>query len=110
MDEPIEVEVNCPDMEIAEAIGRACVEARLAACANIVPGVVGLWWWDGAIERGVEARLALKSRAALFTPLCALIKRHHPYELPAITAQAVAASNPGYDDWLRTETGAGRVS
>jgi hypothetical protein len=38
----------------AERIGKAVLEKRLAACVNILPGMISHYWWQGAIERGEE--------------------------------------------------------
>ena len=38
--------------EAAEGVGRALVEGKLAACVNIVPGMVSVYRWEGRIERG----------------------------------------------------------
>lgn len=101
----IEVEVNCPDAETARHIARAAVEAALAACANILPGVESIYLWQGRIETEPEVALRLKSRAERFDALCTLITRLHPYDLPAIVALPVLAANPGYGEWLREGTG-----
>ena len=97
----IEVEVSCPDAETARRIARAAVEAGLAACANILPGVESIYLWQGRIEAEPEVALRLKSRGACFEALCALITRLHPYDLPAIIALPLVAANPGYGEWLR---------
>ena len=44
----------------AERIGRELVERRLCACVNILPGMVSLYWWQGAIERSEEAVMIIK--------------------------------------------------
>ncbi len=104
MTQMIEVEVNCPDVETARAIGRAAVEAGLAACGNVIAGVESVYLWQGRVESDPEVTLRLKSRAGVFDRLCALIGRMHPYELPAIVALPVLAANPGYADWLESGT------
>jgi periplasmic divalent cation tolerance protein len=100
MTQMVEVEVNCPDLDCARAIARAAVEAGLAACANVIAGVESVYLWQGRVESDPEVTLRLKSRMAVFDRLCALIVSLHPYDLPAIVALPVLASNPGYADWL----------
>lgn len=104
MTQMIEVEVNCPDVETARAIGRAAVEEGLAACANVVAGVESVYLWQGRVESDPEVALRLKSRMAVFDRLCTLIGRLHPYDLPAIVALPVLAANAGYADWLEEGT------
>ncbi len=101
--ELIELEVTCPDTDSARAVARAVLQARLAACANIVTGVESLFHWQGRIDSETEALLRLKAPASAFDALCAVITRHHPYDLPAITALAVARAGPGVGDWVAAE-------
>ena len=101
--EPLEVEVTCPDAACAQGLAEAAVAARLAACAWVVPGVLSVYRWRGAVETAPEVLLRLKSRADLFEPLCALIRAGHPYDLPAIVAVPVARLGPGVADWWEGE-------
>lgn len=99
----IEVEVACPDPDTARAIARAALSARLAACGNVLPGMDSVYRWRGTVQTDPEALLRLKTLPALFDPLCALIRAHHPYDLPAIVALPAMALGPGVADWLRAE-------
>ena len=104
MDTFIEVEITCPDAAVAEAVARACIGARLAACANIRPGLHSLYRWQGAVEEASEVALALKTRAALFDAVCEAVSEVHPYEVPAIVAWQLVGVSPAYAAWLRDET------
>ena len=44
------VYVTCKDRAEALNVGRAVVEARLAACANIIDGIDGIYWWQGELQ------------------------------------------------------------
>ena len=57
--------VTAPSRAEAEAIGRALVEARLAASVNVVPAVSSFYWWEGTLREGDEAMLWAKTRADL---------------------------------------------
>ena len=50
MTEALFVYITAADRDEALAVGRALVEARLAACANVVGGMRSIYWWRGAIE------------------------------------------------------------
>jgi periplasmic divalent cation tolerance protein len=100
----IDVWVNCPDRAVAESIGGACVEARLAACANVMGPISSIYRWEGRIERADEVPLLLKTRADLFAALCDRVKQAHPYETPSIVATELALVDGDYADWLRQET------
>ncbi len=88
----------------AEAIGRALVEARLAAAVNVVPRVSSLYRWDGALREGTEAMLWAKTRADLVAPLTALVKARHGYACPCIVALPITGGNADYLAWIDAET------
>ncbi len=100
----IHLSVPCPDLDSARTIARATLTARLAACANITPGVHSLFHWQGAIEEEPEVILLLKTRAALLDELVTCVTAEHPYDLPVITWEAVQTT-PQAADWLAQETG-----
>jgi periplasmic divalent cation tolerance protein len=101
----IDVLITCPDSDCAERIAQACVQERLAACANVGGGIVSIYNWKGATERANEIPLSLKTRAALFGRLSARVKALHPYETPCIVAMALADVETDYAGWLEAETG-----
>jgi periplasmic divalent cation tolerance protein len=93
-----------PSVVEAERIGRELVEKRLCACVNILPGMVSLYWWQGAIERGEEAVMIIKTRAALVEPVRATVRRLHSYTTPAILVLPIESVDPDYREWLLTES------
>ena len=99
--------VTTADADTALRIGRTLVEARLAACANVLPGMTSVYWWEGKVEQAAEAVLVLKTRASLVDAATARIKALHPYACPCVVALPVEGGNPDYLDWLRWETAAG---
>ncbi len=100
----LEIEVTCPDSESATIIAKACLRARLIACANLLPQVESLFFWQGQVDSESETLLRMKTRETLFDEICALVKEHHPYELPAIIAYPVTQAGPGVADWVGAET------
>lgn len=96
--------VTAPSRAEAEAIGRALVEARLAASVNIVPGVSSFFWWEGALRESDEAMLWAKTRADRIAPLTAKVKALHSYDCPCVIALPITGGNPDYLAWIDTET------
>ena len=89
----------------AEAIAEKVVGGRLAACANILPGMRSLYWWQGKLEKGEEAVLILKTRPDLVETATAAVKAAHGYSVPCVLPIAVGAGgNPDYIVWLLGET------
>ncbi|BCX17018.1 MAG: divalent ion tolerance protein [Geminicoccaceae bacterium] len=98
--------VTCASTEEALRIGRAVVEARLAACANVLPGLTSIYHWQGRIETGQECALVLKTRAELVEALVAEVRALHSYTVPCVVALPITAGNPDYLSWLANETAA----
>jgi periplasmic divalent cation tolerance protein len=104
MPQTLLVIANCPDEETANAIALASVEARLAACVNILPRVQSIYRWQGAVESATEIPLLLKSTATSYPALETLIRERHPYDVPEIVALPVAHGLPAYLNWVAAET------
>ena len=84
----------------AERIARELVERRLAACVNILPGVVSFYRWQGAVQRDAERMLVIKTRAEKLPALREALVSLHPYELPELVALPVADGHPPYLGWI----------
>lgn len=87
--------------EQADALARAAVERRLAACVH-VEAIRSTYRWQGAIECEAEVRLMFKTTQALYPALEALLLDLHPYQLPAVFALAVTEASTGYLAWLES--------
>ena len=51
--------VTAPNLKTARQLARAALEARLIACANLVPKIESHYRWRGRIESGAEVLLVL---------------------------------------------------
>lgn len=94
-----------PDHGTATGIARALVEARLAACVNVVPGLTSIYRWEGAVHEDAELLLVIKTRRALFDELARALSAAHPYEVPEIVALPLAGGGAKYLAWLAESTG-----
>lgn len=101
--EYIQVVTTVSSAAEAEAIARGLLEARLAACVQIVGPLTSMYWWQGKIDRAGEYQCLLKSRADRFEEVAAAIIGLHPYEVPEIIALPITAISPGYRQWLAAE-------
>jgi periplasmic divalent cation tolerance protein len=104
MDEALVVYCPFPDAASAEAAGRRLVEARLAACVNLLPGMRSIYRWQGDIDAADEVVMIVKSRTRLAESVVAELARLHPYETPAILAWPAPAASAATLGWITDET------
>ena len=104
MDRAVFVYTTWPTTVEAETAGRALVERRLAACVNILPGMISLYRWEGEVERGEEAVMIVKTRASLADAVSDAVKELHTYDTPAILVLPLESVEKTYLAWLLAET------
>jgi periplasmic divalent cation tolerance protein len=90
----------CPDIDEARRLGHRLLDAKLAGCINILPGMVSLYDWQGAREENAETVLIAKTSAVQAAKARDFLEREHPYELPAVLTIPLADVNAGYCAWL----------
>jgi periplasmic divalent cation tolerance protein len=94
---------NLPDHGAAEKLAHALIEEKVAACVNILGACTSVYRWQGVIENAMEVPLLIKTTAARYAALEAVVRRLHPYELPEIIAVPLAHGLPGYLKWVTGE-------
>lgn len=101
--EPRFVYITCKNEEEALEVAEAVVEARLAACANLLPGMRSVYWWKGKIVKEEEVVVVLKSKADNMEALIEKVKSVHSYTVPCVVGLPILEGNPDYLDWLAKE-------
>ena len=104
MSDALEVHVTMPNADTARSIGRTLVQERLAACVNVVPGVVSIYSWNGALHEDDEVVCLIKTSPERFERLRARVVELHPYDVPEVIAFAVDDGSREYLDWVRSST------
>jgi periplasmic divalent cation tolerance protein len=104
MERAVLVYTTWPSIVEAERAGRSIVEQRLAACVNIVPGMISHYWWEGKIERAEEAVMIVKTRASLAEAVRRAVKEAHNYKTPSIMVLPVESVDADYYAWIVRET------
>jgi len=97
--------VTAPSADDAARIGRALVEERLAACANVVGPIRSIYRWQGAVEEADESLMLVKARAADVDRVTARVRELHTYDVPEIIALPIRGGSPAYLAWLAESTG-----
>jgi periplasmic divalent cation tolerance protein len=95
------VMVTCGNTAEAKRIARAVVEARLAACVNILPGAVtSIYRWKGKVESAQERLLLIKTSRKHLAKLQAAVERLHSYKVPEFLVLPIAAGSRKYMAWM----------
>jgi periplasmic divalent cation tolerance protein len=92
--------VTASSPEEAKAIATSLIEAKLAACVNIL-SVDSFYTWEGQINSEPEWQLIIKTDLEKFEQLCAKVQELHSYSVPEIIALPIVAGSPTYLDWLK---------
>jgi periplasmic divalent cation tolerance protein len=96
--------ITVPSETEAQKIAEAVVADRLAACANIVPGMKSIYHWEGKLEQGNETVLILKTRAELFQAVEERVRELHSYSTPCIVSLPLTNVSDGFMQWILAET------
>lgn len=92
--------VTAPDLDTARMLARTALDARLAACANLVPGIESHYWWQGKLETSTEILILFKTQKLRLAALEKLILKKHPYETPEVLALPLTEGTQKYLDWI----------
>lgn len=103
-DKAVLVYTTFPTLDVAEQVGAALVEAGLAACVNIIPGMVAIYVWQGATQRDDEVVMIIKTRRGRVDEAMAETRRRHPYETPALLVLPVEGGDSEYLAWVAGQT------
>ncbi|MCX7314110.1 MAG: divalent-cation tolerance protein CutA [Hyphomicrobiales bacterium] len=104
MERAVFVYTTWPTTVEAEAAGRTLVDRRLAACVNILPGMISHYRWQGQLERAEETVMLIKTRSSLADAVSDAVKELHSYDTPAILVMPLESVETGYFGWLMDET------
>lgn len=97
--------VTAPNLKTARALAKAALQARLIACANLVPKIESHYWWRGKIESSNEVLMILKTTATRLAALEKLVLARHPYDTPEFIVLPLSRGNTRYLDWLARSCG-----
>ncbi|MBI3851405.1 MAG: divalent-cation tolerance protein CutA [Verrucomicrobia bacterium] len=92
--------VTAPDLRTARKLAGVALQARVIACANLIPKIESHYRWQGKLETSTEVLLVLKTTRARLVALEKLILSKHPYETPEFIVLPLSGGNKRYLDWL----------
>ncbi|MBX2811688.1 MAG: divalent-cation tolerance protein CutA [Myxococcales bacterium] len=99
----IQVVLVTAPVEHAQALAKALVEQRLAACVNILDGIQSTFWWEGTVQTEPEALLIIKTTAEVEPKLREAVLALHPYDVPEFIVLPVNDGHLPYLQWVKGE-------
>ena len=105
MDHYIQVLTTTDSEEHAEALARAAVEARLAACAQIIGPMRSIYRWNGTVRSEAEWQVVIKTVADRYPVLERTLRDVHTYDVPEIIALPISAGSEDYLRWISEQSG-----
>ncbi len=94
------VMVSGPDLSSMRELATTVVSERLAACANVLPGAVSIYRWEGRLETADEVMVILKTVPSRAVHLEQRITELHPYEVPEVVVLTSTGGSKAYADWV----------
>jgi periplasmic divalent cation tolerance protein len=92
----------------AAGLAHAIVEARLAACVQILPKMTSVFFWEAKIQTETEHLLLIKTLEEKFDELSEFIRKNHSYDVPEIFAIETEKVSEDYLNWMLDVTSQNR--
>jgi periplasmic divalent cation tolerance protein len=89
-----------PNIDEAKSIARLLINKKLAACCNVIPGLVSIYRWQGKMSEESEVLLLIKTSQKKYEQLEKEIKMIHSYSIPEIIATPIVNASSAYMDWI----------
>ena len=103
MTDKVVVYTTCGNITEAESIARNLIDNRLAACVNVVPGLLSYYRWQGKVENDTELLLMIKTAGSLVDEVRNALETLHSYDLPEMIVLPIIGGSPNYLEWLEQE-------
>ncbi|XP_076382047.1 protein CutA homolog [Megalopta genalis] len=94
------VYVTVPTQEVAKKLSHGLVQNKLAACVNIIPGIISVYEWKNEINEDNELLMMIKTRTDTVDALTKYIKANHPYEVCEVISLPIQNGNKDYLQWV----------
>jgi periplasmic divalent cation tolerance protein len=92
--------VTASGVEEAKRIARTVLGEKLVACANIIPKMESIYWWEGNLEEDVESVLLLKTHSKSVDKVIDRVKEIHSYQTLCALEIQIKSGSREYLDWL----------
>ncbi len=104
MSDIVVILVTTPSIDEARKIGNALVEEKLIACANIIPQVESIFYWQDKVCNEKEVLMIIKTRKKLIDKIIKRVKSLHSYTVPEVVALPIIKGSKDYIKWVKEVT------
>jgi periplasmic divalent cation tolerance protein len=101
--QPVLLYITASDKQEAQRLANALLEAQLIACANILPGVLSFYRWEGRLCEAEECLIFAKTSEECLPEAIEMVKKLHSYDCPCILALPVQAGYPPFLQWAEEQ-------
>lgn len=108
-DHAISVYMTASSMDEARRLAQALIDARLAACVNILGSIRSLFYWEG-VQEEEEVALIAKALRDDFEAFNAKVREVHSYDCPCVVAWPIVMGDSAFVQWIGQETRGKRES
>lgn len=84
-----------------EEFATKIVEAKLAACVQVLPRMTSVYMWQGRVTKDSEHLLLIKTLPEKYDELEAFITANHSYDIPEIVAVDAERVSGAYLEWMK---------
>jgi periplasmic divalent cation tolerance protein len=99
---PLMAWVTVAHLEEGRNIAQKLLQAKLAACVQLLPGLESHYWWKDQIESSAEFLLVIKTSREQWEEVVTIVKQHHSYKVPEIVGWEPALVEECYAAWWRS--------
>ena len=100
----VQLTTTFSDRNQALSAAREVVEARLAACVQILDPITSVYRWEGSLHEEAEVLCLMKVPEDRLEPLVDRLRRIHPYDTPELAAVPCGFVDERYLAWAEAET------
>lgn len=86
------------------AFAHALVDARLAACVNLLAPMESIYRWEGEIEQESERQVVIKTSRDCVAALWDRVRELHPYDVPEFLVLPIVDGSDAYLRWVADST------
>eukprot|EP00892_Ulva_mutabilis_P007731 jgi/Ulvmu1/532/UM001_0540.1 len=106
----VAVYVTVPDIKLGKEIAHHVVKERLAACCNIIPGLISVYEWEETVCEDPELLLMIKTTQQRLSELTLAVQQLHTYEECEVIAVPIVGGSDSYVQWIGDQVNPGKAS